>query len=747
MRFRCQFCLSLIETLLKNGLSLDCPSCGRKTFVPKSPFEPNCVIDDFVIGEEIGRGSIGTVYKAVQLSLERQVALKILSPDLTNSKVTAEFLREARAAAKLIHANLVQAFAVGAENGVCFMAMNYIDGESLKDKLLREGRISVDESLHIVQQVAEALYYAWQEAKLIHRDVKPDNIMITTEGVVKLTDLGLAINQAEWSEDMEISGSPSYMSPEQFIGEKLDLRSDIYSLGITLYQMLSGELPFSADTFQAVAQQHFNDTATPLHRLGLGISLRVSNLVKKMMEKLPEDRYPDTEALIKDIWLIRQTTAPNKYLVPDVHTISIARLDYQLQARTTQNQAQDSARPAQLQLNANTRKLKNRRDWLFWSMVTIFPIPFVVLIVSVMLHASNKEPNETAFIEDRMAALEKKINNPNMPPSALAVEAARIMAIFPETRTPKQDVLFWRLKNHITELDATKKTIEFEEKADYVKSLEFQLKELLSSKTGNDNKLTGEIKKSQSKIKTAESTIAELTATLKVMENKIKEHEMHKSNHAGTLSKLHALYEKFWKTGVLADLYKQVKAGDYIQAEAYLAYKRSLYGNEYTAWFNAYLEWVKHLRELNDYFEVGNSSVVGKNIEGRRVTMVHYGNIYFEEKGGNIKSRKWYEYSPQGVYELLQKAKPELAGKQKVFEADIACIKDNIFGPAVIEGRPFIKELCLAVIDRTIESILIIAMYDKIQAAAAADNLLNLLKNTEFLPTVKSQLGNLLNQN
>ena len=196
MRFRCPFCLSLLETLLDNNTPFDCPSCGRKTFVPKSSFEPDCVIDDFVIRKKIGRGSIGTVYKAVQLSLEREVALKILSPELTNTNVTADFLREARAAAKLIHTNLVQAFAVGEENGVCFMAMNYINGESLKAKLLREGRLSVDESLHIVQQVAEALHYAWQEAKLIHRDVKPDNIMITTEGIVKLTDLGLAINQS-----------------------------------------------------------------------------------------------------------------------------------------------------------------------------------------------------------------------------------------------------------------------------------------------------------------------------------------------------------------------------------------------------------------------------------------------------------------------------------------------------------------------------------------------------------------------
>ena len=191
--------------------------------MPKSPFEENSIISDFVIKEKLGRGSIGTVYRAMQLSLERQVALKILAPELTTPKLAQAFLQEARAAGRLTHTNLVQSYAVGEDNGICYLAMNYISGETLKHRLDREVRIPVDEALHIVQQVAEALYYAWDEGKMIHRDVKPDNIMITTEGVVKLTDLGLAINQSDWTEDMEISGSPSYMSPEQFAGEKLDI--------------------------------------------------------------------------------------------------------------------------------------------------------------------------------------------------------------------------------------------------------------------------------------------------------------------------------------------------------------------------------------------------------------------------------------------------------------------------------------------------------------------------------------------
>lgn len=741
IRFQCPFCLSLLETALSYNAPLDCPNCGKYIFVPKSPFESGCVIGDFAIRERIGHGAIGTVYRADQLSLEREVALKILSPKLTNLKVATDFLREARAAAKLIHVNLVLAYAVGEENGIFFMAMNYINGETLRTKLQRERRIAVDEALHIVQQVAEALHYAWQEAKLIHRDVKPDNIMITNDGIVKLTDLGLAINQSEWSEDMEISGTPTYMSPEQFAGEQLDPRCDIYSLGVTLYQMLSGDTPFQAETVKSVAAQHYTETAVPLCKLGLGISLKVSSLVKKMMEKLPEDRFSDTESLIKEIWIVRQSTAQNKHLIPAMHTCSISHLKYQHHNLPVQNQEQDQSQTqTNIQLiSANPGILKKRRSWLLWSMVAIFPIPFIILIVSGLHHPSNKESAETAFLEDRVAQMEKQLLRPDMQSAALAVEAAKLLAQFPEQRTHKQEDLYWKLKNYIADFEASKKVIELEEKADYVKSLESQLKELLAAKTVSDNKLAAEIKKT----KAAECTIADLTGKLKELNDNINKQ---KSNLAATAWKQQAMYEKYWKDDLLNDLYKQLRSGDYARTEAWLTYKRSLRGQEHCVWFNSYIEWVKHLHELEDYFDAGNSHFVSKSVEGRKITMISSGNVYFEDKDGTVKSCKWYEFPAQGIYELLQKAKAELAGKRKVFDADIACLKGNIFSPEVMQGRPCLKELCLAVIDSQIESILIIAVYDKNKAAIAAESFMNMLRSTEFACTVKARLGTLINQ-
>ncbi|MEM4247865.1 MAG: serine/threonine-protein kinase, partial [Candidatus Nanoarchaeia archaeon] len=197
MRFQCSFCFSIINKVKPEqlGQKIDCPNCRRQQVLPVSPFGPGRIIGDFVIIQKIGEGSIGTVYLAKQISLDRNVALKILSEKYTNAKGLASFLSEARTAAKLNHPNIVQVYAVGDEGGICFMAMSYIQGKTVKQRIEEEGKIEVDEALHITQQVAEGLFFAWQEEKLIHRDIKPENIIITPEGATKLTDLGLAISQ------------------------------------------------------------------------------------------------------------------------------------------------------------------------------------------------------------------------------------------------------------------------------------------------------------------------------------------------------------------------------------------------------------------------------------------------------------------------------------------------------------------------------------------------------------------------
>ena len=435
MRFQCTFCLSLVTADEKEQRHTNCPSCGKKCLVPSSRFEPNCVISDFIIKEKIGSGSIGTVYKATQISLDRTVALKVLAPEFASRKGVASFLNEARAAAALSHPNLVQAFAVGEEDSICYFAMNYIDGDNLTSHIKRQGKMAPDEALHIAQQVAEALYYAWDEARIIHRDVKPDNIMFTKEGVVKLTDLGLAMRQKDWSEGMEISGSPAYMSPEQFAGEPLDARSDIYSLGISLYQILSGILPFNGDTFKSIARQHYDTRPTPIRELNPDVPASVADILKKMIAKLPEDRYQDMESLLHDIWRVRQKTAPNQELVPDVHTISINKLDYDLQNRSVVHD---------IEVQRQLLKLKSRRDVFFWALIVIVPV-----LTAILLFFAFTDPLIIDFeyenLKKKYEAFEQMARGSN-DPSMVEVHGRNLLGEFPVDRSERIEKLYWQTR-------------------------------------------------------------------------------------------------------------------------------------------------------------------------------------------------------------------------------------------------------------------------------------------------------------
>ncbi|MBR2426329.1 MAG: serine/threonine protein kinase [Lentisphaeria bacterium] len=415
MRFSCPFChyaISVDDSVM--GFRTECQGCNKNILVPAHRFDEGCIIGDFIINSHLGKGAVGDVYKATQITLDRPVALKVLKQQSMTEKGVKAFMKEARSASRLSHINLVQSYAVGTDEGYIYMAMTYIKGETLRSRLKRIGIVPVDEALHIIQQVAEALFYAWDECRIIHRDVKPENIMLTEKGIVKLTDLGLAMQQREWAEDMEISGSPSYMSPEQFAGEKLDTRSDIYSLGITLYQMLSGKLPFAADTVTGVAQQHFEEEAVPLDKINPAIPSNVVKLVEKMMEKEAEDRFSNMEELLKEIWTIRQKTAPAKELVPDVHTISAKRLDYEKQNEQAIRKRQQNP----VTENTNTSSPKY---WL-WGLPAI-----LIVLVLVALLWDSKETRRTKDLEERLSVFEQLANDPSYPLKKLEEDAEHLM--------------------------------------------------------------------------------------------------------------------------------------------------------------------------------------------------------------------------------------------------------------------------------------------------------------------------------
>jgi len=259
-------------------------------------------LENYEIYEEIGRGGRGYVYRAKQLSMDRIVALKVLKEEYArDEKFINNFLKEARAAGKLTHLNMITVHHVGAAEGKYFFVMEYVNGETVHEIINREKTIKPVEAVHIAIQVAEALKYAHANG-IIHRDVKPDNIMIDTMGIAKLADLGIATSVKEeerkQGRQKKATGTPYYMSPEQVRGESLDFRTDIYSLGATLFHMVTGEVPFKGENTIETMKLRLKNPPPSAHERNPEVPMQLDAIIKKMMARDPEDRYGDYDALI-----------------------------------------------------------------------------------------------------------------------------------------------------------------------------------------------------------------------------------------------------------------------------------------------------------------------------------------------------------------------------------------------------------------------------------------------------------------
>jgi serine/threonine-protein kinase len=256
---------------------------------------------------------MGQVYLAEQISLKRNVALKILKPDLAANEISlARFKREAQNVARATHANIVQVFAIDMWEGLHYMALEYVDGLNLREYLAKKGPPQIPLALSIMRQVASALTEA-AEHSIVHRDIKPENILLTRKGQVKVADFGLARCFAQDHETLHLTqsgvtmGTPLYMSPEQVQGQTLDARTDIYSFGVTSYHMLAGEPPFRGVTPFEVALQHVQSQPKPLSEIRPDLPADLSTVIHKMMAKLPSDRYQTARELLQEIIRLRNT--------------------------------------------------------------------------------------------------------------------------------------------------------------------------------------------------------------------------------------------------------------------------------------------------------------------------------------------------------------------------------------------------------------------------------------------------------
>jgi DNA-binding response OmpR family regulator/HEAT repeat protein/predicted Ser/Thr protein kinase len=264
-------------------------------------------LGEFRVEELIGRGGMGHVYRGYQASLDRPVAIKVLSDTLTkDDTVVARFQREARAAASLVHPNVIQIFSIGEDGEIHFFAMEYVRGKDLAEHLAAGRVFSLAETIEILVQVAEALCAA-AEVGLIHRDIKPSNIMLTDRGAVKITDFGLAkTGESNLTDAGMIVGTANYMSPEQGQGRDLDFRTDIYSLGAVFYELVAGRPPFIADQPAAVLYKHVYEDPLPPSRISPETPEAVDEVILRMLAKRPEDRYDSPESLLEDLLSLRR---------------------------------------------------------------------------------------------------------------------------------------------------------------------------------------------------------------------------------------------------------------------------------------------------------------------------------------------------------------------------------------------------------------------------------------------------------
>ena len=271
--------------------------------------------------EVIGSGGMAVVYKGVDVLLHRPVAIKILREAYASDPTfLTRFQQEARSAAQLDHPNVVTIYDVGEDHGRHYIVMEYVDGEDLKTLIRREGRLSVERAVNIATQIAAGVGHA-HKAGIIHCDVKPQNVLVTREGVAKVADFGIAraLSESGLTDSEVVWGSPLYFSPEQAAGERLIPASDVYSIGVVLYEMLAGEPPFQAEKPTALALMHLREEPPPLTSRNPHVPPQLEWIVRKLMSKEPANRYrtADQLAMVLEKYRTQLDQATGFYRLPD----------------------------------------------------------------------------------------------------------------------------------------------------------------------------------------------------------------------------------------------------------------------------------------------------------------------------------------------------------------------------------------------------------------------------------------------
>ncbi len=289
----------------------------------------------YQIIEELGRGGMGRVYKVLDTEVNEKVALKLIKPEIAADKKTIErFRNELKFARKIRHKNVCQMYDLNREKGSYYITMEYISGDDLKGMIRRMGRFSAGQAITIAKQVCEGLSEA-HKLGVVHRDLKPQNIMIDQDGNARIMDFGIArsIEGKSITGAGVMIGTPDYMSPEQVDGKETDQRSDIYSLGIILYEMVTGQTPFEGDTPFTIGIKHKSETPKDPKELNLQIPDDLGRVILRCLEKEKEQRYPNSQELCSDLSAIEQGIPTTEKIVPKKRPLTSREITVQLSPR------------------------------------------------------------------------------------------------------------------------------------------------------------------------------------------------------------------------------------------------------------------------------------------------------------------------------------------------------------------------------------------------------------------------------
>lgn len=345
--------------------------------------------DRYEVIKSIGEGGMANVYLAYDTILDRRVAVKVLRGDLSNDeKFVRRFQREALSASSLSHPNIVEMYDVGEDNGIYYIVMEYIEGKTLKQLIKKRGALTLSEAIDIMLQITDGISQA-HDSYIIHRDLKPQNIMIKEDGTIKITDFGIAmaLNSTQLTQTNSVMGSVHYLPPEQASGKGSTIRSDIYSMGILFYEILTGTLPFKGENAVEIALKQMRDEIPSVRKKNPAIPQSVENVILKATAKNPKNRYSDSKEMHADLLTVlndERMDEPKLVFKYPEHEVDENTKTISVVKKKTDEKLNNNEEKPEVEKEEIEDKVVKKTNTIIWILASIFTL-IVIALVSVFL--------------------------------------------------------------------------------------------------------------------------------------------------------------------------------------------------------------------------------------------------------------------------------------------------------------------------------------------------------------------------